>query len=87
MLKWSLLVVASAHMLFVSPAQACYHFKIWHYPYPQRCSYQYYAPVKTLVKPEVKHLIFPTFDRLGLYYRDWRIWKAEQIEIPDAVKK
>ena len=31
------LIVGTA-LLMVSPAQACHRFRVWNFPYPQRCS-------------------------------------------------
>jgi len=91
------LIIVCIYFVSTSQALACYHFKIWNYPYPQRCNYSWHQDSNSetttsiknppLLKPEVNHPKFPTFDRLGLYYRDWRIWRAEQIEVPDIVKK
>ena len=31
------LTVVAAAVLMVSPAQACHRFRVWNFPYPQRC--------------------------------------------------
>lgn len=31
----------------------CHHYRVWHYPYPQRCTVLAYAPPKHLVGAEL----------------------------------
>ena len=37
-MRAGLIALATAIPLVVSPAQACHRFRVWNFPYPQRCS-------------------------------------------------
>lgn len=81
------LTVATSLIIYpalTSQAEACYHFKVWRYPWPQRCSYEQPARVYTAPVAPKSASVLSRIDMSAVhpYYRSWEVWRAEQIAIP-----